>query len=347
MEDDREGGALTPPRGSGAGRSGVRPGAWADARSGPGPGARPEIRVANAPCSWGLIGQGDPGTGYARMLDELVETGYVGTELGDYGYMPTDPAALHDELADRGLTLLGAFAGVTLRERGVVASARERLLRLAALLAEAERGPRRPYLVLADADGLDPVRAASAGRVTPELGLSGSEWKVFAANAEEVARIVAGETGLGTVFHPHCAGFVETPDEVERFLDLTDPDLMGLVFDTGHHVYGSAKPDEDGQSAVAGLERFWDRVWYVHLKDVDGAVAERARRAGWDLRQAVRAGVFAELGKGTVDFAAVLDVLWRRGYSDWLTVEQDVLPGMGTPKESAGRNREFLRGLGL
>lgn len=330
MEEDREG-RVAPPRGADEG----------------GQADRPEIRVANAPCSWGLIGKGDPGIGYERMLDELVETGYVGTELGDYGYMPTDPVALHDELTGRGLTLLGAFAGVTLRERGVVAGARERLLRVAALLSEAERGARRPYLVLADADGLDPVRAAHAGRVTPEMSLSGSEWRVFAANAEEVARIVEGETGLRTVFHPHCAGFIETPDEVERLLDLTDAELIGLVFDTGHHVYGSAEPDEDGRSAVCGLERFWDRVWYVHFKDCDGAVAERARREGWDLSRAVRAGVFAELGKGTVDFAAVLDVLRRRGYSDWLTVEQDVLPGMGTPKESARRNREFLRGLGL
>lgn len=335
MEEGRGGDVGTPPRGRGEGRSGVPE------------AVRPEIRVANAPCSWGLIGQGDPGTGYARMLDELVETGYVGTELGDYGYMPTDPAALRDELTGRGLTLLGAFAGVTLRERGAAEGARGRLVRIASLLAEAEPGPRRPYLVLADADGLDPVRAAHAGRVTPQMSMSGPEWRVFSANAEEVARIVQGETGLRTVFHPHCAGFIETPDEVERLLDLTDAELMGLVFDTGHHVYGSAKADEDGQSAVLGLERFWDRVWYVHFKDCDGTVAERARREGWDLRQAVRAGVFAELGKGTVDFAAVLDVLRRRGYSDWITVEQDVLPGMGTPKESAGRNRAFLRGLGL
>jgi inosose dehydratase len=31
----------------------------------------------------------------------------------------------------------------------------------------------------------------------------------------------------------------------------------------------------------------------------------------------------------------------------WIVVEQDVLPGMGTPKESAQRNREYLKSIGL
>jgi hypothetical protein len=30
-----------------------------------------------------------------------------------------------------------------------------------------------------------------------------------------------------------------------------------------------------------------------------------------------------------------------------LTVEQDLLPGMGTPLESARRNRKYLRSIGL
>ena len=39
------------------------------------------IKVANAPCSWGVLefeleGEAD---GYAQVLDEIVETGYQGT----------------------------------------------------------------------------------------------------------------------------------------------------------------------------------------------------------------------------------------------------------------------------
>jgi inosose dehydratase len=61
----------------------------------------------------------------------------------------------------------------------------------------------------------------------------------------------------------------------------------------------------------------------------------------------VRQGVFCELGQGEVDFVAVLAVLRQQGYQGWIVVEQDVLPGMGSPKASARRNRDYLRDIGL
>jgi inosose dehydratase len=157
---------------------------------------------------------------------------------------------------------------------------------------------------------------------------------------------VAGETGLRTLFHHHCAAWVETPDEIARFLDATDPALIGLVFDTGHYTYGTGLPDA-GSAALAGLRRFWGRVPYVHLKDCHPGVAARARAEGWDYTRAVAEGVFCELGLGSVDLPGVLAFLAERGYDDWLTVEQDVLPGMGEPKASAARNRATLRALAL
>ena len=311
--------------------------------------AGPAIRVANAPCSWGTIeGFGDK-TPWARMLDELAETGYVGTELGDLGYLPDEPAALRAALEERGLAMLGGFEGVELRRPGVVAERRERLLQVARLLASvADVGDpgRAPYFILADETRGDRVRTAKAGRVTPDMALSADDHAVFARNAEEVARLVAGETGLRTLYHHHCAAWVETPDEIERFLDATEADLIGLVFDTGHYVYGTGV-DDDGTAALKGLQRFWSRTPYVHLKDCHPGVAARARAEGLDYTRAIGEGVFCELGRGSVDLAGVLAFLRAQGYADWLTVEQDVLPGMGTPKESAARNRATLRALGL
>ena len=59
------------------------------------------LMVGNAPCSWGTL-EFDEAKGeqirFDRMLDELAEAGYTGTELGDWGYMPTDPAHLRPEL---------------------------------------------------------------------------------------------------------------------------------------------------------------------------------------------------------------------------------------------------------
>jgi inosose dehydratase len=170
--------------------------------------------------------------------------------------------------------------------------------------------------------------------------LTEAEWRVFAGGANEIARTVLRETGLRTVFHHHCAGYVETPGEIARFLELTDPDAIGLVFDTGHYAYGAGTGD-----VVPGLERFKDRVWYVHFKDCQPDIAARARTEEWDYFRALRHGVFCELGKGCVDFPRVLRWLRSAGYTGYTLVEQDVLPGMGTPKESAQRNREYLRSI--
>lgn len=309
------------------------------------------FKLGNAPCSWGTI----EGTGteseripYARMLDELVEAGYQGTELGDYGFLPTDAAVLRRELESRDLTMLGAYVDVALADPAALSEGRDRALTVARLLKSvaAVGDPEwQPFLVLADAHSRDPARFQNAGRVTPEMALSDGEMRMFAANANEVARAVQKETGLRTAFHHHCAGCVETPEEIERFLSLTDPELLGLVFDTGHYLYGSGGC---GPGAVLeGLERFKEHIRYVHFKDLEPDLATRARREGRDYKTAIGQGIFCELGRGCVPFGEVTAWLREYGYEGWLTVEQDVLPGMGAPKESAARNRAFLRTLGL
>ena len=307
------------------------------------------IRVANAPCSWGTIeGFGDK-TPWNTVLDELTATGYLGTELGDYGFMPADPALLSHELQTRGLVMLGGFEGVPLRRAGIVAARRERLLKVAKLLAavaDPAKAGRRPYFILADETRGDAHRTAVAGRVRRDDALTAEDQQTFVRNAEEIARLVEGETGLRTLFHHHCAAFVETPDEIARFLDASEAGLIDLVFDTGHYTYGCGVPD-DGSLALEGLQRFWDRVPYVHLKDCHPAVAADARAKELDYAAAVGAGVFCELGRGSVDLEGIIEFLRRHDYQDWLTVEQDVLPGMGTPRESAARNRRELEGLGL
>ncbi|MCK5794855.1 MAG: hypothetical protein KAH12_09105, partial [Anaerolineales bacterium] len=61
----------------------------------------------------------------------------------------------------------------------------------------------------------------------------------------------------------------------------------------------------------------------------------------------VSAGVFCELGQGCVDFPSIAAALRSRSYDGWIVVEQDVLPGMGSPLVCAKRNREYLKSLGL
>ena len=298
--------------------------------------------IGNAPCSWGTLefeGTGGEQISFGRMLDELAETGYTGTELGDWGYMPTDPAALRSELSRRSLVMLGAFVPVALKDAAALADGIARSVRVARLLAAVATQP-APFLVLADENGTVPERTQRAGRITEKEGLTPAQWKQFAAGAEAVARAVSQEAGLRTVFHHHCAGYIETHNEIAKLLELTDPKTLGLVFDTGHYTYGSG-----GADAVAALDQFRDRVWYIHLKDCQPAVAAQARAQGWDYFQALRHGIFCELGKGSVDFPRVLRRLAEWKYQGYMLVEQDVLPGMGAPKESARRNRQYLASI--
>lgn len=301
---------------------------------------RSEIRLANAPCSWGVLEFDRAGStpAYAQVLDEMAATGYAGTELGDWGFLPTDPAALRDELGRRELALLGAFVPVALSDPGAHDGGEASAVRVARLLAAASDDV--PFIVLSDATAAVPVRIKHAGRVLPEHGLTAAQWDTVAAGARRVAKAVRQQAGLRTVFHHHCAAYVETPDEIATLLDRTDPDLVGLCLDTGHLTYGGGDPRDL-------LARYGGRVWHVHFKDCAPDVAADARRLGWDYHAALRQGLFCELGRGAVDFPGVLHDLRETGYSGWIVVEQDVLPSMGTPAASARRNREYLRSLGL
>ena len=298
------------------------------------------IRVANAPCSWGILefeSAAAPAP-YSTVLDEIRDTGYAGTELGDWGFMPTEPARLRRELGQRQLSLIGAFVPVGLADRSAHDLGAANAIRTAALMRDA--GAEDAFIVLSDDNGSVPERERHAGRITSQQGLSGHAWSTFAAGADHIARAVRNETGLRTVFHPHCGGYVETPDEIDALMSRTDPALVGMVLDTGHIIYGGGDP-------VQVFAAHADRVWHVHFKDCDLKVAEEARAKGLGYLDAVHAQLFCELGEGAADLPAVTAALRGSGYNGWIVVEQDVFPGYGTPKASAQKSREYLRKLGL
>jgi inosose dehydratase len=279
-----------------------------------------------------------PAPSFARVLDEMRATDYDGTELGDWGFLPIEPEQLRTELSTRKLELLGAFVPVALTDAAAHAGGVDAALRVARLLSAVSGN--RPLIVLSDATAAHPWRTERAGRVTPADGLDDNEWSTVAAGANVVAAAVKEKTGLRTVFHNHCATFVETPAEIDELMTRTDPSLLGLCLDTGHSAFGGGNP-------LDTFDKWHSRIWHMHLKDCDPAIRAQARSEKWDYPTSVRNGVFCELGKGEVDFPAVVDRLKRIGYDGWLVVEQDVLPSMGTPAESAGRNRAYLRALGL
>ncbi len=298
------------------------------------------IKIANAPCSWGALDFNLDGKspGYEQVLSEMKETGYEGTELGDWGFMPTNPIELRQAVQEYDLQLLGAFVPVALSDDEAHDRGIELAIKTAQLLYDT--GYENAFIVLADENGAEDVRTKFAGQITPEMGLSEESWITFASGAEKVAKSVKAAFGIRTVFHHHCGGYVETPKEVARLMELTDPSLLGLCLDMGHYAFGGGDP-------VVALKEYYDRIWHVHFKDYDPEVGRRSAGGNFDYFKSVEEGVFCELGKGNVDFNSIVQILNEKGYDGWIVVEQDVLPGMGSPKKCALNNRNFIRNLGL
>jgi inosose dehydratase len=298
------------------------------------------MKVANAPCSWGNLEFGLEGDTYeyAQVLDEMASTGFEGTELGDWGFLPTDPQELIQELKSRRLDLLGAFVPINFVNPNDHEAGLHKALKVSRLLAEVD--PHNARLVLADDNGKDPVRTQNAGRIQSSHSLDTKQWKIFTKGVEYVAKTVLAKTGISSVFHHHCAGYIETSQEIDLLLEKTDPDLVGLCFDTGHYKYG-------GGDVMNGLKKHKDRIKHIHFKDFDLSIGKKSKKNNWDYFESLKNGIFCELGKGSIDFKSVLTKLEKYNLSDWIVVEQDVLPGMGSPKENAKRNRQYLKSIGI
>jgi len=287
------------------------------------------VRIATAPINWNNEDVTDyrAWTPYPMVLDEIVRAGYATTEWSTS--LPGDPEELRPALEARGLGLLGAFVGMNLRDAALREQEVRRGLEKAAFLRELGAG----YLVAADAG--DAARLSAAGHAEGAATMSDGELRGMAAALEELGAAVR-DMGMTLVFHPHVGTYVETPGEIDRLFAATDAEVVGWCLDTGHQVYG-------GADLMALLGEHGGRVRYVHIKDVDRGMLERARAAGWSFKEALEHFVFSPLGSGLVPLRQVLRSLKGGGYDGWLVVEQDTTPQ--DPTDVAARNREWLERL--
>ncbi|HTS38667.1 MAG TPA: TIM barrel protein [Candidatus Solibacter sp.] len=290
---------------------------------------------SSAPDSWGVLDYPGPSweQSYEKMLDEMADAGYAGTELGPYGFFPPDPEILQAQLAKRKLQLVGSFVPVRLGDFTSGKEVLERIRKVGKLLAALHA----PFLVMADDQSAE--RNSFSGRAS-EPGcpvLSAAQWRhvgTVVADAEKVAN----EYGLDLVFHPHVATYVETPEECERFFAAASHTNIGLCLDTGHCVYGHGV-------AVHEAEKYKDKLRLVHIKDCNAAVLEEARRHKWTFEQAIENKVFTIIGKGDIDFPEFFRTLAKNSYSGWFVVEQDVKFSDATirPAESVTASLQYLQ----
>jgi inosose dehydratase len=295
------------------------------------------FKFASAPDSWGVLDFPGPSweQSYQQMLDEMVIAGYTGTELGPYGFLPTDPALLAEQLLERQLTLLGSFVPVPLSDPASTGLVVDQIRKVGGLLSALGA----PFLVLADAQSAE--RDLIAGRVPSDgsAGLDAQQWKQVAKVVAEATQVTA-EFGLDLVFHPHISTFVETPEETEIFFDVTSASGIGLCLDTGHCAYA-------GGDSIAEAEKFRDILRFVHLKDVNESVLAKVRDQKLNFEQAVEANTFTIIGQGSIDFPGFLRILERNKYSGWMVVEQDVKFGatLIPPVESVAASLRYLTGI--
>lgn len=290
---------------------------------------------ASAPDSWGVLDYPGPSweQSYQKMLDEMVLAGYTGTELGPYGFLPTDPALLSAELAKRKLKLLGSFVPVPLSDPASTTIVVDQIRKVGGLLSALGA----PFLVLADAQS--EKRDRIAGRVPADgsQGLNAEQWKQVAKVVSEAAKVTE-EFGLDLVFHPHVSTYVETPEETEQFFDATSASRIGLCLDTGHCDYA-------GGDCIAEAKKYPGILRFVHIKDVDPVVLAKVRATEMNFEQAIEAHAFTIIGEGSIDFPEFFRVLARNNYSGWMVVEQDVKFGATTrpPVESVAASLAYLQ----
>lgn len=292
------------------------------------------IRLGSAPAAWGVSFPCDPKqTPWSRYLDEVAEAGYSWIELGPYGYLPTDRSTLERELRQRNLKLTGAVIMPAMEDTNAWPEIKKIVHNLGELLA----GLGAEFLVLID----DLYTDQHSGKPIAAPTLDEKSWNVLIDASHAIASLARQTFGLRTVFHPHAETHVEYEHQIDRFLDETDPELIGLALDTGHHAYRGADP-------VAFIRKHQQRLEYLHFKSIDPEMRKELQHKDLPIAVTTAQGYFCEPWRGAVDFPALRDLLAEMSYDGFAIVEQDMYPApFDSPLPIAKRTRAYFKQIGL
>lgn len=291
--------------------------------------------IGTAPDSWGVWFPDDERqTPWQRFLDEVAEAGYRWIELGPYGYLPADPQTLARELKERDLKI-SAGTVFTAFHRG--ADQWEEAWQPARRVAEltAEMGAHHVVVIPAL------WRDDKTGEALEDRNLTDRQWEALGAGHDKLGERLQREFGLYQQFHSHADSHVETMDQIEKFLAMTDPKLVTLCLDTGHAEYG-------GASSVELIEKYPERIGYLHLKQVHPDILATVRSEDMTFKDATAAGVMCEPPQGLPDLRAVIEAAERLERPLFGIVEQDMYPveSFDVPLPIASRTCKYLLSCG-
>src|SRR5262245_26580533 len=246
---------------------------------------------------------------WQRFLDEVAEAGYVWIELGSFGYLPTDLSVLRGELDKRGLKVSGSFI---IGDPSNPATGWPKLEHELRALGPILRGLGVRFLALIEELYTD----QRTGEPVSPVHLDKAGFQRLVDTTHRFAETARADYGLTLVFHTHAETHIQYEDQIEAFLDATEPELVSVLLDTGHHAYAGGDP-------VAFMRRHHARIPYLHLKNVDREVQTKVESEGIPFAKAVEMDMFCEPSKGAVNFEAFRDMLKEIDYEGCAIVEQD------------------------
>ena len=230
-----------------------------------------KLTIGVCPDQWGVwFPQDEKQIDWDVALDEMATAGFSVMETGPFGYFPTEPARLQEEMDARGFKVVAGTGWGILHQAEAWADT-EKLFRS---IGETHAAVGAEYVV-----HLPPMfRDEKTGDYTDDKVLSTEAWNLYIKNADKLGRIMKEDYGLKMVLHPHGDSHIETPDDIDRIFQATDPEYVGFCLDTGHIVYGDGDPMEL-------CRKYPERISYVHIKAMDPVPGQAGPRRGLAVRQ--------------------------------------------------------------
>jgi inosose dehydratase len=290
------------------------------------------IRIGINPISWSNDDLPELGgdTPLETALSEGAEIGYEGFELGNK--FPSDPAALKAKLAEYGVACVSGWYSGRLAEGSLADEIENCHAHMAKLQFNGCK-----VVVYGEVAGSIQGRIDTPLAKRPRFA-DDAAWQGYARRLDAFGAHLKASYGITLAYHHHMGAYVESPEDIDRLMELTGPDV-GLLFDTGHAWFGGAT------DVTVPLARHLKRVVHVHCKDVRAQVVRSARNDAWSFLTGVMNGTFTVPGDGAIDFDAVLTMLHRGGYEGWLVVEAEQDPAVAPSYAYAKKGYDTLRAI--
>ena len=287
-----------------------------------------KVSLGIAPIGWTNDDMPDLGkeNTFEQTISEMALAGFKGTEVGSH--YPTGPVVLKKALDLRGMTICNQWFSSFLISKPYEETE-------AAFIKQCD------FLLQVGSKciGVSEQSHSTQGMLDQPIQegkyvMNDEEWDLLTNGLNKLGKI-AKDKGMVLTFHHHMGTVVQTEEEIDRFMDSVDKDLVYLLFDSGHLSFAGIDPEKV-------LRKYVDRVRHVHLKDLRKSVVEQSRKEKWSFLKGVRAGTFTVPGDGDVDFAPLFKILEEADYKGWVLVEAEQDPGVANPFEYALKARKYI-----